>query len=192
MAETIICPYSWGRTIIRTGDGGQNYLKLGYDADYMGGEFRMVMKFDFSPLTMVAPSRIQSIGLKMYITSIINVTTMNSISHEVLKAATSGVTWNTYNGSSAWTTPGAGASGSDYYQVQLGTRLWASIGYSTMQINPETFKLMWANNHAMVMRAAAGPEPYIDPAQFVNFSSTDYKPYLEVTIRAGSSYVIIF
>lgn len=191
MATIITCPFSWGRTMIKTGGAGDNEIRLGYGSTTYGAEFHPILKFDLRNLAGKAPSKIESVSLKMYATLMRNITTMQSSGFEILRDATTGATWNTYNGSNPWTTPGAGASGSDYYQDQLGTRLWASIGYSTMQINPETFKLLWANDHALVLKPTSGRQTGED-LELVEFSNSVYPPYLEVTIRAGSSYVMIF
>lgn len=190
MAETIVCPFVWGRTMVMTGGSGNDNLWLGYGTSTYGGEFRPILKFDFSSLLGVAPSKIVSVGMKMYITRLRNITTMECTSNEVLRPATSGATWATYDGSSPWSGGGCSGSGTDYYPTPLGTRLWASIGYSTLTIDPITFRLMWQNNNALYMRPTSqfGGESL----ETVEFSNSEYPPYLEVVIRAGSSYMMIF
>lgn len=194
MAETIICPLSWGRTIFSgafSGGGGSNDFQIGYSPYIYGSENRLILKFDFSPLNSIAPSKIESIGLKMYITSLQNITTMNSVGHEILRNATNAATWSTYNGSNSWTTAGAGSAGNDYRSAQLGTRLWASIGYSTMQLAPEEFKLMWSGNHALILKPTSGwvSNEFVE---FVNFDRISNLPYLEVNLRSGSSYIMVY
>ena len=55
MTETITCPFSWGRTMVKPYDSGIDYLRLGYGNTLYGEEFRMIMKFDLSNLANVAP-----------------------------------------------------------------------------------------------------------------------------------------
>ena len=98
MTETITCPFSWGRTMIKPYENVGDYLRLGYGNTLYGEEFRMIMKFDLSNLANVAPSKIASVGLKLYMDSLVNVTTQNSIGYEILKPATTQVTWFKYDG----------------------------------------------------------------------------------------------
>ena len=191
MTETITCPFSWGRTMVKPYDSCNDYLRLGYGNTTYGEEYRMIMKFDLSGLANVAPSKIASVGLKLYMDSLVNVTTQNSIGYEILKPATTQVTWFKYDGTNAWSVAGADGSGTDHYVTSLGTRLWASIGYSTMNIDPETFKLMWSNNNAMAIFPTGGRQTG-ESFEGCNFNDSTYPPYLEVTIRPGSSYIMMF
>ena len=168
-----------------------DYLRLGYGNTLYGEEFRMIMKFDLSNLANVAPSKIAAVGLKLYMDSLVSVTTQNSIGYEILKPATTQVTWFKYDGTNSWNVAGADGSGTDHYASALGTRLWASIGYSMMNIDPETFKLMWSNNNAMAIFPTGGRQTG-ESFEGCNFNDSTYPPYLEVTIRPGSSYIMMF
>jgi len=191
MAETIICPFVWGRTMYKTPGGGQDYLSLGWGNELYGDEYRPILKFDFSPLLGIAPSKVQSAGMKMYITNFSSgITAMDCVCNEVLKPATTGATWATYNGSNLWSSGGCSGSGTDYYPTQLGTKLWSSIGYSTLDINLATFQFIWQNNNALYMRPTSAYSG--ESLEVAEFSNSEYPPYLEVTVRAGSSYVMIF
>ena len=191
MTETITCPFSWGRTMVKPYDSGIDYLKLGYGNTLYGEEFRMIMKFDLSNLANVAPSKIAAVGLKLYMDSLVNVTTQNSVGYEILKSVTNQAGWFKYDGTNSWSSPGASGSGTDHYATALGTRLWASIGYSTMNIDPNIFKLMWSNNNAMAIFPTGGRQTG-ESFEGCYFNDSTYPPYLEVTIRPGSSYIMMF
>ena len=123
--------------------------------------------------------------------SLENVTTQNSIVYESIKPATTQVTWFKYDGTNAWSVAGADGSGTDHYVTSLGTRLWASIGYSTMNIDPNIFKLMWSNNNAMAIFPTGGRQTG-ESFERCYFNDSTYPPYLEVTTRPGSSYIMMF
>ena len=189
--ELITCPFSWGKNMIGGQDWQDTYwddvLRIGQgDGVSSGGEYVSVLKFDFSPLLTGSIDRIESVNLKMYIMDIHNTVTMNCIGYRILKNATSLLHWYKYDGVNNWSSPGAKSAGNDYDPAQLGTREWASIGYSTMFLSPSVFREMVINDRPMVLFSVGvtPPPPEIIHTS-VTFNKTDHLPYIEVVRRTG-------
>jgi len=192
MTETITCPFSWGRYFFPSNPTfGGNQVRAGYELNAAGsGQTRSIVKFDFSNLATIPENKILSVELNMYVDNFYGIGEMETDFHEVLKAATNQATWSTYNGSDSWSVGGCGDAGTDYYATPLGEKLWGSIGWGAVNLDLTTFKMVLANNHTMLLRPTS-PD-VSEEMQLVTFNNTTYPPYLEVTIRPGSSYIMMF
>lgn len=192
MTETITCPFSWGRNFLPSNPTyGGSSVRAGYELNASGsGQIRSLIKFDFSNLATIPENKILSVELNMYVDAFYGVSNMDTAFHEVLKAATNQANWNTYNGTNAWSVGGCGGSGTDYYETPLAEKLWNTTGWGSINIDLAVFKATLSNNHSMSLRPTS---PDIsEETQLVVFNSSTYPPYLEVTIRPGSSYIMMF
>lgn len=157
--------------------GGTN-LDLGYDGTEAG---RSLLYYDLAG-AIPANAQVLSANLGLYL---YGATTSNSTPvtvHALTQAWTSGATWNTYNGTNAWTAAGGTFTSTDYYKAQ-------NVGASTatwVHWWPTALVQGWLDggiaNDGLILKEAA-PENVTNILQFYSteYSNSAYWPTLQVT-----------
>ena len=150
-------------------------LKIGYDGSKT---HRSILKFDVSSIP--AQTTVMGAWVALNTTGSTTGATINTSLHNLTRAFTSSATWNTYNGSSAWTTAGGDYTATAEYSALVagntGYKYWYLTQLAQNWVDGTT------TNHGVIIR------PTTTTNQVISFASAQHatssiRPFLSVTYQ---------
>lgn len=153
-------------------------LKVGYDGTKT---YRSILKFDVSSIP--AQSTVFSSYVATSTTGSTTGTTLTTTANRLTRAFTSSATWNTYNGTSAWTTAGGDFAATPEYSQPMAGNTGYKYWYNTA-VTQEWVDGTTANN-GLILKPTTSAVNVVSFASAQNatssirpFMSVSYQPWL--------------
>lgn len=188
MNKTIILPMVWNK--YGKGDGASsNEIRLGWrESNFIDYKYNSWVQFNVSSL-LALNLRVRHI-VSAKIVMILNAvsTSVSCRIHNVLKPATSGANWTTYNGTNSWTVAGGEGAGTD-----IGSQLTTHSNFlqTTVEIPLSAVALMETVVTSNGIFAMITNSPQAQNNYIVAWGSGSNAPYLEVVYNKPSTFDVV-